>query len=548
MTLPLNLLIINEHEAIEAHTLEILREGDFEPQLLRVSTASDLISALQSKSWDIILSDFQMVGFNAIQAAGLIREIDPNVPILLSAGAIGEENVAKAMKAGVHDFISKVNFSQLVPIIKKELLEMADAKAIEKSRIELDEKKNVALEVLRESEFKFRSIFASNMIGMVFSNQKEGIVEANDAFLQTVGYTQEDVEAGRLDWDKVAPVEVNEARAKALRELEKTGTCTPYEREYLRKDGARVPVIMGASALHTKTDTSYISYVINISERKKEEKELAVLQAKEQAALEASRLKSEFLAIVSHEIRTPMNGMIGMTDLLLDMDLTPEQRELTQIVSNSCQTLLTIINDILDFSKIESGKMQLEMLDFDLGNHLAEIAKSFQYSAEKKGLSFKIETANLPYKIHGDFGKLGQVITNLINNALKFTKQGGITLKTEILKEDIENVTLSFKIIDTGIGIDETSKNWLFKPFTQAERSTTRKFGGTGLGLSISKSIVEAMGGKITFESEISKGTTFRAEITFKRGAPLAAFDETNPEKTSSSVIPPIRNHRVEYL
>jgi CheY-like chemotaxis protein len=224
-----------------------------------------------------------------------------------------------------------------------------------------------------------------------------------------------------------------------------------------------------------------------------------------------------------------------VTDLLLETEQTPEQRELTKIISSSCKTLLVIINDILDFSKIEAGKVELEAVDFDLTHHMTEITKSFQYTAEKKGLYFKTEFFALPYKIYGDFGKLGQVISNLVSNAIKFTKQGGITVKIELIKEELQSVTLAFSVIDTGIGISDESKSWLFQPFIQGERSTSRKFGGTGLGLSISKSIIEIMGGTIEARSENTKGTTFRAEIPFKKSSIPVTLDESVKGPTSSS-------------
>ncbi|MEO5970313.1 MAG: ATP-binding protein, partial [Bdellovibrionia bacterium] len=415
---------------------------------------------------------------------------------------------------------------------------------LEESRNDLDIDKDLAFEALRESEHKFRNIFDSNMIGMAFSTEEGVIVEANDLFLKIVGFTREDLESGSMNWPQLTPEEFRQARPHALEEISKTGVCTPFEKEYLKKDGSRVPVIVGVSFLHTKAHPLYITYVLNISEKRKVEKERAILMAKEQVALESSRLKSEFLANMSHEVRTPMNGMIGMTDLLLETEQTPEQRELTKVIANSCQTLLVIINDILDFSKIEAGKIQLESVDFDLTSHTTDITKSFQYSAEKKGLYFKTEFPTLPYQIHGDFGKLGQVLSNLINNAIKFTKQGGVTAKIEVVKEDNENVTLAFSVSDTGIGISSDNKSWLFRPFTQGERSTSRRFGGTGLGLSISKSIVEIMGGSIQCESENTKGTTFRAEIPFKKSSTLILVDNSakdqNPSSSAQEIEKPV--------
>ncbi len=369
-----------------------------------------------------------------------------------------------------------------------------------------------AEEALRASDARFRSLTRSNVMGILMVHEDGTISEANDAFLDLVGYSREDFNAGLVRWDKLTAPEYAWLDRQGIEQLVTTGASPPWEKELIRKDGSRVHVLNGLAILKGSRDRC-LCFALDISTQKEAE---AQLKRAKEAADQANRAKSAFVANISHEIRTPMNAILGMTELLLDTSVSAEQRDYLTVVQESAESLLSLINNVLDFSKIEAGKLDIEHVEFGLRDTIAGILKTLAVAAHKRGLELVLNLEpSVPNRVVGDPTRLRQILVNLVGNAVKFTEQGDVVVRVSVDAREQSNVLLHMAVSDTGIGIPNEKCDNVFLAFEQGDGSRARKYGGTGLGLAICAKLVELIGGRIWFENNLAGGTTFHATGRF---------------------------------
>ena len=353
-----------------------------------------------------------------------------------------------------------------------------------------------------------------------FKDRESRFIRASAALAKSFGVSDPELIVGKTDFDFFTGAHARVAFADE-QEIIRTGQPISKEERETRPDRPDRWVLTTKMPLRDREGRIVGTFGIS-----KDVTELKVatqaLERARQDAEAANRAKSEFLANMSHEIRTPLNGIIGMTDLAIETELTPEQRDYLDTVKISADALITVINDVLDFSKIEAGKIDFEADAFDIRDSLAASLKTISVRADEKGLELLCEVASdVPDVVKGDPHRIRQIVLNLVGNAIKFTHEGEITLKVQCLEAHDDECMLQFTVSDTGIGIPPEKQRTIFEAFSQADTSTTRKYGGTGLGLTISTRLVEMMGGRIWLESELGKGTSFH--FTLKLGVSDAA-------------------------
>jgi PAS domain S-box-containing protein len=391
---------------------------------------------------------------------------------------------------------------------------------------------------LRDVAERTRLIIDTAYAAFVAIDRDGIIVDWNPQAEQTFGWKRDDA-MGRPIVDTIIPPQFRDAHTEGLQRFLATGEEKVLnqilELSALRTDGSEFPIELTITPMRLGDEYLFHAFLHDITDRKQAEDEL--LRAKD-AAEAATRAKSEFLANMSHEIRTPMNGIIGMSELLANTQLDVQQRDYLGMVRLSANSLLRLLNDILDFSKIEAGKLELETVDFNLRDCVTKSAQTLASRAAEKRLEVACRIdPDLPDRLIGDPGRLGQIVVNLVGNAVKFTDQGEVVV--DVRGESIQEgeASLHFSVRDTGVGIPPEKQESIFELFSQADASTTRRFGGTGLGLAISSQLVEMMGGRIRVKSEADSGSTFYFTATF--GVPTEAAQK-RPASVSQLAEMPI--------
>ena len=368
---------------------------------------------------------------------------------------------------------------------------------------------------LRESEARFRRLFESNLIGVAFWNVDGFIIDANDAFLQLAGYTRDQFATlDRINWRELTPVEYKDLDDRALLEVQTTGVCRIYEKEYLHRNGKRVPIVLGIALLNDSKDNC-VAFVLDITDRKSAEKECDRLLEREKTARQqaeiANKIKNEFLGVLSHELRTPLNSVLGWSKMLRTRKFDEKTtNHALETIERNAKLQTQLIEDLLDVSHILQGKLNLNICPVSLVMVVEAALKTVQLAAQAKSIQIQTIFAPTLGQVIGDPNRLQQVVWNLLSNAVKFTPTGG---RVEIRLMEAANQA-QIQVSDTGKGISPDFLSYVFDYFRQADGTTTRTFGGLGLGLAIVRKVVEMHGGKVQAESlGEGSGATFTVEL-----------------------------------
>jgi PAS domain S-box-containing protein len=513
------ILVVDDEQSLCTMVMTFLRRCGYYCDTTK--DAHSALAILQEGHHNLVISDIVMPVMNGLELLRRVHEINPQIDTILMTGYTKDHTYSDLIRAGAADFIGK-------PFTLHELKAKIERIGRERSIQSQLRETSAALQLTLN---RTHAITESVRDAVVMMNPDGNISYWNPAAETIFGYTKEEA-MGRELHRLIVPRGYRGAFAQGFpRFLEiGRGEAIGKTRELVAccKDGKEIPVELSLSAFHMEGWQS-VGLLRDITERKQAEEKLGRINselqrqtrvAREMAiqAQEASMAKSEFLANMSHEIRTPLNGIIGMTGLLLDTELTEDQKRYAQILRASGEALLGLINNILDLSKIEAKKLDLELVDFDLLSLLGDFADSAAVAAQGKGLELLCSIPpQIPSKLRGDPGRLGQIIANLLGNGVKFTHAGEVALFVSLESETESTAILRFVVRDTGIGIPREKLPLLFEKFTQVDASTTREYGGTGLGLSIAKQLVELMDGQLGVKSEYGRGTQFWFTIPLQK-------------------------------
>jgi two-component system cell cycle sensor histidine kinase/response regulator CckA len=505
MTDTLRLLMVEDSETDAKLVVRELRRTGRPIEFERVETAEAMRAALKRQSWDVVTSDWSMPKFSVLAALAIVKESGLDLPFIIVSGTIGEEAAVDAMRTGAHDYVLKDKLGRLMPAVEREIRECKERRA----RLQAEE-------ALRESEARFRRLAESGIIGVVTADVHGSILDANDAFLKMIGYSREELLSGALRWADLTPPELAHLNVRSVEQLEATGVAPPWETETFRKDGSRVPILVGAAMLeHPRS----IAFTADLTERRRAEEgraraETALRQSEEQLR-QAQKMEAvgRLAGGIAHDFNNVLSVILSYSELIM-MDLKPSEPLRADVgeISKAARRAAGLTRQLLMFSR----QQVVEPRVLDLHEVLTGMDKMLQ-----RILGEDVELASLPPKMTGrvraDPSHIEQVILNLVVNARDAMPMGGkLTIETAnvVLDESYAMSHLPTKagpyvmlaVSDTGIGMDRETQRRIFEPFF-----TTKKLGkGTGLGLSTVFGIVKQSGGNIWVYSEPGKGTTFK--------------------------------------
>ncbi len=470
-------------------------------RLTTTYTLADARRQLAEATVDLVIVDLLMPDGHGTELLPPEGE-RPRLPTIVMTSFGSEQAAAEAIKAGALDYVvkSETTLADMPHIAQQALRQWRGIVA-----------RREAEEALRESEERYRRLVELSPDAVVIL-QGEKLQFVNSAFTQLFGYTRRDVKEGLRYLDLVHQDSKESASRRYQDRLAGKPLATTFTYDLITKDGTVVPCETSGALIQYQGRPADLISIRDVTERRRHEKALA--QAKE-AAEAANRAKSEFLANMSHEIRTPMTAIMGFADLMMSYEMVPsERRENLKTIHRNAENLLTIINDILDLSKIEADKIEIERIDCPTRKIVEEVRSLMRVRANEKNLSLDVlYRFPLPETVRTDPLRLRQILVNLVGNAVKFTESGGVRIVVRCVGGQNAPPRIQFAVADTGIGMTDDQIDRLFHPFTQADSSSTRRFGGTGLGLSISRRLARMLGGDVEAQSEFGEGSTFTLTI-----------------------------------
>ena len=496
----LHVLIVEDSENDAQLLVLELRRGGFDVHHNRVDTEQGMTAALRSREWNLIIADYSMPQFSGAAALVHARHLAVDVPFMLVSGTVGEATAVEAMKAGASDYLFKGDLTRLVPAVQRELRGVEERRLARKTE-----------QLLQSRETQLAEALHLAKLGTWNLDLQTDSTDLSDEAVSLLGRTSGASPPTFTEFLSCLHPDDRDAFTAAF--FNRLTTQIAQDCRLVSSDTAVKFVHVRGNILRDDQGNATIAggMIQDITERKQADAELLKLK---ESAESANRAKSEFLANMSHELRTPMSAILGFADMMSETGKdAPDHKECIQIIRRNANHLLALINEILDLSKIEAGHMALERVQCDLPTLLSEVASSMRSRAVDKSLDFNVALDGLlPRYVLSDPLRVRQILVNLLGNAIKFTAAGSVEML--VCCEEIGKSTmLAIEIRDTGIGMTPEQLRIVFDPFTQAEQSTTRKFGGTGLGLAISRRLAQLMNGEITVSSEKGAGTVFTVMV-----------------------------------